>query len=201
MIMGSASTDTPLGTGGSNSIKLAVGNLPSHTHTIAAHTHSVGNHTHTLNNHTHTIPNHAHTVPAHNHTASSNSTGAHTHGVTSDDSGKANSFVGGGKPAGTTIDAGILSDNTIYHSYTAGKKVIIGSAGAHSHTITVANKASFATTTATGLTSGASNVNTSSAGGGNTGSAGSGNTGANGSGTVLDITNAYIKLFIWQRTE
>ena len=50
------------GMGGSNTVTLSVGNLPSHTHTVPDHTHTVPNHTHSTPDHTHSIydPGHSH---------------------------------------------------------------------------------------------------------------------------------------------
>jgi len=63
------------GSGGSatDSITLAVTNLPGHTHgvnhshTVADHSHTMPNHAHTIPNHNHSIPNHLHSVPIHGH--------------------------------------------------------------------------------------------------------------------------------------
>jgi hypothetical protein len=45
------------GMGGSNTVTLAVGNLPSHTHTVPDHTHTTPNHSHTISD-----PGHGHIV-------------------------------------------------------------------------------------------------------------------------------------------
>ena len=72
-IVGAGSTyttgGTGNGTGGSNTVTLSVGNLPSHTHTVPDHTHTVPNHTHSTPDHTHTIydPGHFHGRGAYNY--------------------------------------------------------------------------------------------------------------------------------------
>jgi hypothetical protein len=58
-------------------------------------------------------------------------------------------------------------------------------AGAHTHTITVASKAAF---------------NTTSSGTCTTGSGGSGNTGSTGSGSAVGIMPPYLAVYMWQRT-
>lgn len=107
--------------------------------------------------HTHTGPSHTHTLTAHSHTATCGSAGAHQHvfkrSKTSASGNKRYSGEG-------TADS--------------GKKV--DSAGAHTHSITIAN-----------------------GGGGNTGAAGTGNTGATGGGQAINIMNPYYTVYIWKR--
>ena len=108
--------------------------------------------------HTHTGPSHTHTVPEHGHTASSASAGAHQHVLK-----RSKTSASGNKRY-----SGEGSDNE-------EKKVT--SAGAHTHTITVANKAAFATT-----------------------AAGTGNTGSTGGGNAVNIMPPYLAVYIWVRT-
>ena len=196
-ILGASDTDEGEETGGSMSKTLAAANIPGHTHSVAAHTHSV--------------PAHTHQIPAHNHTASCTSGGSHTHNVSipaaSDTKNKFTIYTGifpGGNVGAQTVTnqyvirsvddrigwykssgaaSGITWTLTVPHSARSGTAA---SAGSHSHTITIGNKAAF---------------NTNSGGSGNSGSGGSGNTGSTGSGTSFDITPSYIKLFIWKRIE
>ena len=152
MIMGAASTDKGLETGGSMSKSVP------------------------LLAHTHTGPSHTHTTPNHTHTTGNNSVG-HTHGV------GAHTHPYGAKFMGFTT-----SDNPSWLYF---------------------NAVSFGGTTATGNstafnTGGISANHThsiASSGGGTSGASGTGNTGSTGTANVtMDVTNSYIKLFIWQRT-
>ena len=130
---------------------------------------SAGNipaHTHTIPDHTHTVPNHIHTVPAHTHTATASTAGVHSHDIRrtmNAASGSARyAFEGSANVFKPTLDA-----------------------GAHTHTITVASKAAF---------------NTTSSGTCTTGSGGSGNTGSTGSGSAVGIMPPYLAVYMWQRT-
>lgn len=130
---------------------------------------SAGNipaHTHTIPDHTHTVPNHTHTVPAHTHTATASTAGVHSHNIRrtmNAASGSARyAFEGSANVFKPTLDA-----------------------GAHTHTITVASKAAF---------------NTTSSGTCTTGSGGSGNTGSTGSGSAVGIMPPYLAVYMWKRT-
>lgn len=130
---------------------------------------SAGNipaHTHTIPDHTHTVPNHIHTVPAHTHTATASTAGVHSHDIRrtmNAASGSARyAFEGSANVFKPTLDA-----------------------GAHTHTITVASKAAF---------------NTTSSGTCTTGSGGSGNTGSTGSGSAVGIMPPYLAVYMWKRT-
>ena len=130
---------------------------------------SAGNipaHTHTIPDHTHTVPNHIHTVPAHTHTATASTAGVHSHNIRrtmNAASGSARyAFEGSADVFKPTLDA-----------------------GAHTHTITVASKAAF---------------NTTSSGTCTTGSGGSGNTGSTGSGSAVGIMPPYLAVYMWKRT-
>ncbi|QIG66630.1 tail fibers protein [Escherichia phage mio] len=93
-------------TGGSDSVTLAVGNLPSHTHSFSATTSSFDYGTKTTN----TTGAHTHSV-----SGSTNTTGAHTHGYTT-----------GAQPSGTRGD---------WDSDGNRNTVQTGSAGNHSHSV------------------------------------------------------------------
>ena len=229
MIMGANEDEEETSTGGSMSKTIATSNLPSHTHSIATHTHQVPAHNHTgtsssAGTHGHetgtsVAGNHGHKYTmgssSHSHTITVNSGGSHTHGI------KMNTLAGAvahNHTRGTwTKDSSYVSEGTKYgddsasffgintyviqsggsHNHSASSAssshthtlsiqqegahthgVSITENGAHIHTITIANKAAF-----------------------NTASGGPTATGTAGSGTALDVTNAYLKLFIWQRTE
>ena len=134
-------------------------------------------HSHSIAQHTHQIPAHNHTATAgansHNHTISVYANSHHNHTVTS--------FVWDDTESGNValtnghnVKLGNLTTNAAgQHSHQAS-----ASTQSHTHVITIANKAAFNTTTG-GPTS----------------------TGSVGSGSALDITPAYLKLFVWQRTE
>lgn len=106
--------------------------------------------------HTHTGPSHTHTVPAHGHTASCASGGAHTHGVYRNKNAASGS-------ARYAIQGTASTVNSI-------------SAGAHTHTITVANCAELTTS-----------------------AAGTGETGSAGGGESVNIMNPFIAVYIWRR--
>ena len=137
-----------------------------------------------LPSHSHSIAQHTHQIPAHNHTATA---GAHSHSHTISVYANSNhdhtvttflwSDTESGKVAltsGHNVTVGNSRTNAAgQHSHRAS-----ASTQSHTHAITIANKAAFNTTTG-GPTS----------------------TGSVGSGSAFDITPAYLKLFVWQRTE
>ena len=94
-IMGAGSSNE-LTTGGTNSLTIAEGNLPSHTHTFSATTSSAGSHTHSI------------TDPGHNHT---------TTGISASDGG--NGFVATGGPSDWS-DPGVLNSSTTGISIASG---------------------------------------------------------------------------------
>ena len=123
-------------------------------------------HTHTVSGHTHSVPNHTHTIPAHTHTATCSSAGVHHHEIR------------------RTMNAASGSARYALEGATDVVKPTLD-AGAHTHTITVASKAAF---------------NTTSSGTCTTGSGGSGNTGSTGSGSAVGIMPPYLAVYMWQRT-
>lgn len=123
-------------------------------------------HTHTVAGHTHSVPNHAHTVPAHTHSASASTTGAHSHTIRREK-----------VAASGTAKWAIEGDGNNYKP--------TQDAGAHTHTITIASKAAFDTTSSGACT---------------TGSAGNGNTGSTGSGSAVSIMPPFLTVYMWQRT-
>ncbi|EKG4086431.1 hypothetical protein O3F35_004429 [Salmonella enterica] len=116
-------------TGGSDSVTLAVGNLPSHTHSFSATTSSFDYGTKTTN----TTGDHSHTI-----SGSTNTTGNHTHTV-------GGHYVGdsiGGKPRvqvyGTEQVSSVAGDHSHTVSGTAasnGNHAHTVGIGAHSHTV------------------------------------------------------------------
>ena len=107
-------------TGGSDSVTLAVGNLPSHTHSFSATTSSFDYGTKTSNStgaHTHTV------------SGSTNNTGAHTHTV----GGRYGGDSIGGKQRVQVSGTNQVSSSAGAHSHTVSGTA--DSAGAHAHTV------------------------------------------------------------------
>lgn len=158
-------------TGGSDSVTLAVGNLPSHTHSFSAttssfdygtkNTNSTGGHTHSVSGTTSAAGNHAHHLglllvnggdAQYGYTTVSNSKTRTLDWLDRKDNKFPNTNTTGNHThtwSGTTSGAGD-------HSHSVG-------IGAHSHTV-------------------------------------SGNTGGTGSGSAFSVTNQFYKLMAWVRT-
>jgi hypothetical protein len=125
-IMG-ASASNELSTGGANSLSLASGNIPSHTHSFSATSGAGGAH-----NHSGSTSN----TGAHTHSGNTNNTGAHTHSMSNlggfayPTTNANQSSTAGWKRSGgeNTGSAGAHSHN-----------LTINSAGAHSHNLTINN--------------------------------------------------------------
>ena len=166
-LLGASTGHTAGSTGGAETVKLSVAQLPAHTHTGPAHTHSVSGHTHS-------VPNHTHSIPEHTHTATCASAGDHYHNVR------------------RTQNAASGNARYSFEGSTDVYKPTLN-AGAHTHTITVNQKAAFNTASSGSCTTG-------SGGSGSTGSAGSGNTGSTGSGSAVGIMPPYLAVYMWQRT-
>ena len=229
MIMGASEGETETSTGCSNLITLSTANLPSHNHSIAAHTHQVPAHNHTgtatsTGKHGHVSSssvagNHGHKYTignaSHTHTITVNSGGSHIHAIKMETLSVAvthshsrgewtssSSYVQEGTKYNNDLNSFFGTNNFVIqtagnhnHSASAASSshthtlsiqaegahthgVSIEENGSHTHTITIANKAAF-----------------------NTASGGPTSTSAVGSGSAINITNAYLKLFVWQRTE
>ena len=158
-------------TGGSDSVTLAVGNLPSHTHSFSAttssfdygtkSTNSTGGHTHTVSGTTSAAGNHAHHLglllvnggdAQYGYTTVSNSKTRTLDWLDRKDNKFPNTNTTGNHThtwSGTTSDTGA-------HTHSVG-------IGAHTHTV-------------------------------------SGNTGGTGSGSAFSVTNQFYKLMAWVRT-
>lgn len=158
-------------TGGSDSVTLAVGNLPSHTHSFSATTssfdygtkgtNSTGGHTHSVSGTTSAAGNHAHHL-----------------GLLLVNGGDAlygYTTIGNGLPR--TLDWLDRRDNKFPNTNTTGN---------HTHTWS-------------GTTSGAGN-HSHSVGIGAHSHTVSGNTGSTGSGSAFSVTNQFYKLMAWVRT-
>lgn len=158
-------------TGGSDSVTLAVGNLPSHTHSFSATTssfdygtkttNSTGGHTHTVSGTTSTAGNHAHHL-----------------GLLLVNGGDAlygYTTIGNSLPR--TLDWLDRRDNKFPNTNTTGN---------HTHTWS-------------GTTSGAGGHHHSVGIGAHSHTV-SGNTGSTGSGSAFSVTNQFYKLMAWVRT-
>ena len=217
MLMGCESLDDTGGlTGGNNSITLSSENLPSHSHSISQHTHQIPAHNHTASsdskshNHTITVGNggsHNHTASSasssHAHTITVNNGGTHTHNIKIFYNPRASYISDNGQwvlghvndNKGNTYDAARIdsggththgaSSNSVGHSHT----ITVNSGGTHNHTASSSDWSHNHTVTVA-----AKEVFDTELGGPTS-------TGAVGSGTSIDITNQYLKVFIWQRTE
>ena len=125
-IMG-ASASNELSTGGANSLSLASGNIPSHTHTFSATSGAGGTH-----NHSGSTSN----TGAHTHSGNTSNTGAHTHSM-SNLGGLAHPGQNGnqGNTSGWARAGGENTGSAGAHSH----NLSINSAGAHSHNLTINN--------------------------------------------------------------
>ncbi len=156
---------------GDNQTIGSTGGSNTHTLTVA----ELPSHSHGLNNHTHSYA-HTHTTPSQNITTSGN--GSHVH-----ESRDTNTYAESLQAVSTRRD---YFANTGYTSSYSGQprnlKDIMYAAGSHTHTATVA-----AMTT---------NSQSSTTTGGNTD-----NTTNTGSGTAIDMRPAFIRAYIWKRTD
>lgn len=158
-------------TGGSDSVTLAVGNLPSHTHSFSATTSSFDYGTKGTNS----TGGHAHSVSG---TTSAAGNHAHHLGLLLVNGGDAlygYTTIGNGLPR--TLDWLDRRDNKFPNTNTTGN---------HTHTWS-------------GTTSGAGN-HSHSVGIGAHSHTVSGNTGSTGSGSAFSVTNQFYKLMAWVRT-
>lgn len=158
-------------TGGSDSVTLAVGNLPSHTHSFSAttssfdygtkSTNSTGGHTHTVSGTTSAAGNHAHHL------------GLLL--VNGDDAQYGYTTVSNSKTR--TLDWLDRKDNKFPNTNTTGN---------HTHTWSGTTSNTGAHTHSVGIGAHTHTV--------------SGNTGGTGSGSAFSVTNQFYKLMAWVRT-
>lgn len=158
-------------TGGSDSVTLAVGNLPSHTHSFSAttssfdygtkNTNSTGGHTHSVSGTTSAAGNHAHHL-----------------GLLLVNGGDAEygyTTIGNNKTR--TLDWLDRTDNKFPNTNTTGN---------HTHTWSGTTSNTGAHTHSVGIGAHSHTV--------------SGNTGGTGSGSAFSVTNQFYKLMAWVRT-
>ena len=141
-------------TGGSDTVTLAEGNLPVHTHTVATHSHTIAAHSHTMAQHSHTVDSHSHTMAQHSHIVDSHSHSAnHNHTASATSNGGHNHLIANGQPgagAGDSITltssnylcgSGQLSSGSLQYALkgntTAPDRGLSSTVGAHTHTIAV----------------------------------------------------------------
>lgn len=110
-----SSSNTIGTTVGAETVTLATGDLPSHSH--AAGTLAVSSHTHDLSNHTHSTPNHSHGAGSYAVSSHTHDLGSHTHTVNSHSHG-----------------AGSLSTNA---QFATGTNLFLHDSGGDSTLITV----------------------------------------------------------------
>lgn len=189
-------------TGGSDTVTLAEGNLPVHTHTVATHSHTIATHSHTMAQHSHTVDSHSHSAN-HNHTASATSNGGHNHliangmpGSSSTDSitlSSSNYLCGSGRLASGSLDYALKGNTSV------PDRGLSSTDGAHAHTIAV-DTVNFSTGTSAPGTNTAGATATGTGGPTATGTGGPSATGSVGSGTAVSVAGAWHKYAIWKRT-
>ena len=190
-------------TGGSDTVTLAEGNLPVHTHTVATHSHTIAAHSHTMAQHSHTVDSHAHSME-HGHTASSVANGAHTHlianGATQTGTGDSITLDGSNYLMGAFGPAGFgFTEYALKGGTQTPDRGLSNSAGSHAHTITVTNMSGNTGVVSPG-TNTAGATATGTGGPTATGTGGPSATGSVGSGTAVSVAGAWHKYAIWKRT-
>ncbi|MDR1997184.1 MAG: hypothetical protein LBQ83_02530, partial [Candidatus Margulisbacteria bacterium] len=153
-IMGSTAKG---GTGGSNSVTLATGNLPVHSHALSGLTvSSSGAHSHTVTGtvesgggHTHQVTGTVASGGAHTHpvTGTVESGGGHGHGITDPGHSHTLRFYSGTTEPRSGNDTNNISNGPYVYSSTNGVNssttgISINTGGAHSHTFSSGSAAS-----------------------------------------------------------
>lgn len=179
-------------TGGSDTVTLAVPNIPGHTHGMQNHTHSIASHTHTMT-HTHAI-DHKHPLHnstpngAHSHAVTGRTTtnGNHTHAATFGNNANVSPVLFAGSNSGPVGTRNVEWAGDHYHDMNG----TANESGVHFHQVDLPNfkgtsgGSSAANTGGTALTTGAPNNNTTT---------------ATGSGTAFDVTNSVHYYALWKR--
>lgn len=179
---------------GSDTVTIAVTNLPGHTHGMQNHTHGIAAHSHTMA-HTHTI-NHDHpAVPtsssgehAHSLSGTAESNGNHTHTVPSVNGGN----QGGAIPLRSgRFDVEAWSTNTGgAGAHTHHVSGTANSSGAHTHTVDLPNYTGTSGGSSAGSTGGTALT---------TGGPSSNETTSTGGGTALNVRNSSHYYAFWKR--
>ena len=210
MVMGCSSNDTPLSTGGSNSKTISTSNLPAHTHSVPAHKHTAsaataGEHGHENSMVQAGTHGHKYTMESvsHNHTVTINSGGSHTHSAKINTLYSADAHIhsrGDWTSTNSYLAEGVktpnFSGNNGYVIVSAGSHTHSSSVSSNSHTHTLNIVAEGAHTHEIAIDESGNHTHSITINNSSTLT-----TGSAGSGSALDITNAYIKLFIWRRTK
>ena len=179
-------------TGGSDTVTLAVPNIPGHTHGMQNHTHSIASHTHTMT-HTHAI-DHKHPLHdstpngAHSHAVTGRTTtnGNHTHAATFGNNANVSPVLFAGSNSASVGTRNVEWAGDHYHDMNG----TANESGVHFHQVDLPNfkgtsgGSSAANTGGTALTTGAPNNNTTT---------------ATGSGTAFDVTNSVHYYALWKR--
>lgn len=177
---------------GSDTVTIAVSNLPGHTHGMQNHTHNIAPHTHTMA-HTHAIdhkhPTHQSTTNgAHIHAVTGKTTtnGNHTHGAAMGNNANVTPTIFAGSNSGQVDTRNVLWAGDHYHDLNG----TAGLAGDHFHEISFPNFV--------GTSGGSSAANT----GGtslSTGSPSNNETTSTGKGTALNVCNSVHYYAFWKR--
>lgn len=220
-VLGRAANANTGSTGGANTVTLAEGNLPSHTHSVSITTDGAGAATPAGNisnsgNHTHGSGNygtggggdHSHNFNAntgnsgnHSHNGYTSNTGNHSHGVYANNSG--GTYTWGGGNYGSTANASnyivVNTTNTGGHSH----NVATYGSGDHSHNFNAntGNSGNHTHNVSGDSSAGGDHSHnfTGTAIGNHTHSV-SGTTGGTGSGSAVTITPIYYALAFIQKT-
>lgn len=179
-------------TGGSDTVTLAVPNIPGHTHGMQNHTHGIASHTHTMT-HTHAID---HKHPLHNSTSNgahvhavtgrTTTNGNHTHAATFGNNANVSPVLFAGSNSASVGTRNVEWAGDHYHDMNG----TAGEAGLHFHQVDLPNfkgtsgGSSAANTGGTALTTGGPNNNTTT---------------ATGSGTAFNATNSVHYYALWKR--
>ena len=163
-ILGRASGANTNSTGGANTVTLATGNLPAHTHSSGnIATDSAGAHTHTLSGNTSAGGDHS-------HNGNTSNTGNHNHTLR----------MGFGSGNGYLNQSNGTSGST---QGNFGNHNNMNTAGAHSHNLSIGNSGNHTHTLSGNAASAGAHTHTMS-----------GDTGSVGSGTAVTITPVYYTL-------